>query len=715
METQFLLLLLPPLLYSFCPSSGAPTLPAVPSQQLPKSDPTPGNSPKPTTQTGESFPQHSTDAVRNKKQRKETVKETVRVVKKKKKVIKVVEEGEKAQKECPPLGLESLGVEDSQLTASSILRIGLGPHRGRLNIQAGLNDGDWYDGAWCAGIEDTEQWLQIDSRRLTKFTGIVTQGRNSIWSWDWVTSYKLSFSNDTYNWVTYKNGTKDVVFPGNSDPDTPVGTIFPVPVVARYFRINPQSWFPNGTICLRAEILGCALPDPNNFFYWKQEMTSSDDLDFKHHNYQELRRVMREVRRQCPSITRIYSIGKSYRGLKLYVLEISDNPGVHELGEPEFRYVAGMHGNEVLGRELLILLMQFLCKKYLQQEPRIVELIHSTRIHLLPSMNPDGYEIAHQLGSELCGWAIGRYTLQGYDLNHNFADLNSILWDAQDEAEDPSLISNHFIPIPAYYKWPNASVAPETRAVINWMRKIPFVLSANLHGGDMVVSYPYDMARPTWLQQKLTPTADDTVFRWLSFVYASSHRAMAQHDRRLCHGDNFMQHGDIINGANWHTVPGSMNDFSYLHTNCFEITVELSCDKYPHQTELPAEWENNKESLLIYMEQVHRGVKGMVRDRGNSGISGAIITVNGIDHDIRTAVGGDYWRLLNPGDYEITATADGFYPATQTCRVRYSRRPTICDFVLTARPRAELSSKQGPVSRGPVRWVRKTRGRRRRQ
>ena len=54
---------------------------------------------------------------------------------------------------------------------------------------------------------------------------------------------------------------------------------------------------------------------------------------FAHHNHLQMTQFLQNYAKAHPSITRLYSIGKSVQGRDLWVMEISDNPGKHEPGQ----------------------------------------------------------------------------------------------------------------------------------------------------------------------------------------------------------------------------------------------------------------------------------------------------------------------------------------------------------------------------------------------
>jgi hypothetical protein len=62
--------------------------------------------------------------------------------------------------------------------------------------------------------------------------------------------------------------------------------------------------------------------------------------EFKHHNFRDLEEQLQLLASNYPSITRLYEIGSSVEGRKLYVMEISDKPGTHEPGENLLSFIS---------------------------------------------------------------------------------------------------------------------------------------------------------------------------------------------------------------------------------------------------------------------------------------------------------------------------------------------------------------------------------------
>ena len=362
--------------------------------------------------------------------------------------------------------------------------------------------------------------------------------------------------------------------------------------------------------------------------------------NFNYHHYEDLHNYLSFYAHHYSNITRLYSIGTSVQGKELYVLEITDNPGVHELGEPEFKYIANMHGNEVVGRELLLVLVKYLCEGY-GRDQRVTNIVDSTRIHILPSMNPDGFEISKE--GDVTS-VFGRANANNKDLNRNFPDQYFTKEGQNDDQE------------------------PETAAIMSWSREYPFVLSANLHGGSLVANYPFDDT-PNALETggKPWPSPDEKTFVYLAKIYSLNHPKMKTGHPCPETTEYFLD--GITNGANWYSVAGGMQDWNYLNTNDFEITVELGCTKYPKHEQLPHYWTENKESLLRYIEAIHSGLRGFITDNTGAVIGNATVIVEGLDHDVLSTPAGEYWRLLAPGNYTVTVFAKGFSSSTQAVLV----------------------------------------------
>eukprot|EP00010_Vexillifera_abyssalis_P004347 CAMPEP_0201552470 /NCGR_PEP_ID=MMETSP0173_2-20130828/16737_1 /ASSEMBLY_ACC=CAM_ASM_000268 /TAXON_ID=218659 /ORGANISM="Vexillifera sp., Strain DIVA3 564/2" /LENGTH=468 /DNA_ID=CAMNT_0047962967 /DNA_START=14 /DNA_END=1420 /DNA_ORIENTATION=+ len=342
-----------------------------------------------------------------------------------------------------------------------------------------------------------------------------------------------------------------------------------------------------------------------------------------YHTNQEIEDWFKALKEEFGDLVSIENILPSGTpgGNGLWVIRITSSVK-DDKEKPQFKYVGNMHGDEVVGREMLLRFIYTLLSGY-QADSDIRQLVDDTQIYVLPSMNPDGFD-RHR-----------RYNHAGVDLNRNF-------YDRFDRSGDP---------------YSTQGRQPETQAVMLWSLRHNFVLSANLHGGSVCANYPFD-GNANHRSGVYEATPDDSQFIQLANTYAMNNPSMAS-SREFP--------GGITNGAHWYVLYGGMQDWNYLYTGDLELTLELSNIKWPRANQLPNFWHQNKLSLFKLVKEVHKGVRGVVTWRGDP--VRAQISVIGIDHYIYSnADHGSYYRYLLPGTHQIQAdlySEDGDLLSTQ--------------------------------------------------
>jgi len=374
---------------------------------------------------------------------------------------------------------------------------------------------------------------------------------------------------------------------------------------------------------LKLNIPFTVLPHPGDVdFDLNMRSSSTYPLEWDSYpTYEAYIAMMNQFAADYPGLCRIVNAGSTIQGRQILFAVISDSVHIPQ-AEPKVMYTSSMHGDETTGYILMLRLIHTLLNSY-ASSPQINALVNNTEVWINPLANPDG---TYRTGNHTVNGAV-RYNANNYDLNRNF----------------PGVDGNNSQPLQT-----------ETLVFMSNASQNYFRLSANFHGGAEVVNYPWDC----W--SRLTP--DNSWWVRVSRKYADTVHQYAP--------STYMDGYDngITNGYAWYYVRGCRQDYMIYYLHGRESTIEISNTKLLPPAQLPAHWEYNYRSLINYLEQVHFGINGSVKDSLTDMPIKAKISIAGFDIDssevYSDSLFGMYYRMIFAGTYNLTFSAPGYYSKT---------------------------------------------------
>ncbi|MEO0789129.1 MAG: M14 family zinc carboxypeptidase [Bacteroidota bacterium] len=347
--------------------------------------------------------------------------------------------------------------------------------------------------------------------------------------------------------------------------------------------------------------------------------------------YELYEQLMTELPKQFPDICQLQEIGCLPSGRRILALKITDIPDCEE-AEPKFLYTSTMHGDELAGYPLMLMLIEELLLGY-ETDAAIKDLVDHTEIWINPLANPDG---AYAGGNHQVNDATRRNS-NGVDLNRNFPD--------PDDGDHPDGHDHQ----------------QETIHFMQLHENVSFDMSCNLHSGAEVFNYPWDT------YNQVHP--DDAWWRLIGRQFADQLQSGDYKPRYFRQLDN-----GITNGYEWYPITGGRQDYvTYFHHGR-EATLEIEGRKDFPANRLPELWETTRLGFLSLLTQAGYGLRGIVTDAQTGEPISARIRIPGYDRlhsEVYSKLPtGRYHRYLKAGRYTFEFSAPGYLSQEVEARIK---------------------------------------------
>jgi hypothetical protein len=290
------------------------------------------------------------------------------------------------------------------------------------------------------------------------------------------------------------------------------------------------------------------------------------------------------------NITKLFSIGKSFEGRKLWMMKISDRPNRDER-EPEVLIECNMHAREHLTAEQCLYFVHLLTDNYGKSTAlgqRVTKIVKSREIWIMPMFNPDGATFDIKNGN-FHGWRKNRQTNPGskkigIDLNRNW----SYKWGCcKGSGPNPkSLKYRGRFPFEAVENQALRDFILSRRVI--GVQQIKAVLNVHTYGEHVLYPYAY--------------TKDDTGPDMSADDHAAL-QAMAKQMARL-NGYKAMQ------GSQMYIYDGDFIDWAFGDQHIFAFTWEMypkwgcACGGFkPDDSVIKRETKRNTDAALYLFEQ----------------------------------------------------------------------------------------------------------------